>query len=262
VVTHTFNIGGVPFGIRTTSEAVGDWLAETFAEFRSEEDVEPHWGIVVGDGGQGSGKKEFHVLYRSTMALTKTFDIRSLGLTLLSEVESVTFPDRDDAIFLDCAVVTSNGVRGLMPAMLIPYFRSLGRRIDRSAVTFPAEHAVAIHPVSGEVIPVQRSVEIPTGALDALARAVPTAEGDRRVVDRAMRMDVVCSIGVAEEDVRPMSKGATLHRMVSHVLNFPKVKDGGLEGLIRLVERAQCYELRSGRPAEMLESLSISLSQS
>src|SRR6266511_1979539 len=108
VVHRSYDIGGLIFGIRTNSEAVGRWLDDCLGNYRTRKKADPYYSIHVGEQLRPS-MRGYHILYRETLKLARTFDLAGLGRTLLAELESYEFADRDDALYLDAAVVASDG---------------------------------------------------------------------------------------------------------------------------------------------------------
>jgi hypothetical protein len=149
VVSRSYELSRFVVGIRTTSEALGAWLDDCLGRYRTDEEAEPHYSIIV-EGDRG-GVRRYHILYRDTMKISKTFDLAGLGRTLLTELESLAFPERD-AVYADLAVVGSDGALALMPAMTAQYLDTLGRSVHRAGVILPVETKVAIDPNTGGAI--------------------------------------------------------------------------------------------------------------
>jgi hypothetical protein len=83
-------------------------------------------------------------------------------------------------------------------------------------------------------------------------------DGGRRVVREPVSVDVLCSVGVGEL-VTAVSKATALYRLATHVMNLQKVGRASLPGLAKLVERAQCFEIRSAKPPESLEAVLLAM---
>jgi hypothetical protein len=216
-VEGTFELGGAQVGVRTTSERFWGWLETALAPYRSQKTATPAYSIVTGDtSGQGTKAKErYHILYKGTIAISRTTDMQTLVETLRSDLEGYLFEDRDDAIFADMNVVSFGGVNALIPASIAPFIGTLGhRRVDRVGLTLPAETAVAMEPGTGKVVPIQRKVELAAGWRDLLAETFrPNGRDPRAVVNEPTRVDVVVSIGWSDVPLAPVSKGIGLYRL-------------------------------------------------
>jgi hypothetical protein len=157
--------------------------------------------------------------------------------------------------------VTSARITGLvLPSLTAPYLATLGRRVER-VLTLPLGRQVAINPVSGLAVPIRPRLELDPGSMGRLGSVAPVTNGrhDRLVVEAPSEIDVVCSIGLAEEPVRPVSPALTVFRLAQHAVNLPRIGDGAIEGLSRLAERARCYEVRTSNVRDTLSSLLTAL---
>jgi hypothetical protein len=260
-VEGTFEFAGAHVGVRTTSERFWSWLDPTLAAYRSTEKSIPVYSIVTGEdtaaGRTGVAKETYHILYKGTIAIARTRDIRTLVETFRSDLEGYFFEDRDDAIFADMSVVSKGGVSALVPASIVPFIGTLGhRRVDRAGLTFPAETAVAIEPGTGRVIPIERRVQLPEGWMDRLAQTMSLNGRDPRgIVDQPTSIDVVMSIGWGDEPLVPVTKGIALYRLATHVMNLELLGGDAVADLIPVVQEARCYEMASLKPAQMLAAL-------
>src|SRR3990170_3464562 len=126
VVCDWFEIEGYRFGVRTTSDAFGEWVRYGLGEYRVEgpedEDQEPFWSVVVEDGSRGEGRlgKRFHIVYRGSWDVVRTLEVAAAARALLVEVEAIRFPLRDDAIFLEAGLVRSGDLSVLVPHTMVP----------------------------------------------------------------------------------------------------------------------------------------------
>jgi hypothetical protein len=258
-VDGSYDIGGAEIGIRSTSEPFGAWLDSALAQYQSSKLTRPVYSIVIADDSDGKGmaKEQYHILYRSTIAIAKTTDIRSLVRTFRADLEQYLFPDRVDAIFADMNLVSHGGVNALLPSVLIPFIATLGhRRLARAGLFLPAETYVAIEPGTGKVVPIPPRIELAEGSIESLGEVVAMdGEEGRPVVDRPTRIDVVASIGWGDDPVIPVSRGIALHRLAHHVVNLEALGAPGVEGLVPLVEGARCYEVASLKAPEMLTAV-------
>ena len=245
--------------MRSTSREFGQWLDHALDASRSSAKPPPAYSVVIAEppGSDGLAKERHHILYKGTIAIIKTPDIKTLVRTLLSDLEMYLFQDRSDAIFADMNVVSSDGVNALVPGNVVPFIGTLGRRrLGRTGLTLPTETAVAIEGGSGRVVPIKPMVEVTAGAVELLAEVAPADGRDRRmVVEQPLRVDVLVSVGWGSEPVVPMTKGLGLYRLGSHLVNLELLGGEALEGVRPIVESARCYEIASAKPAEMLDAL-------
>jgi hypothetical protein len=259
VVEGSYVFGEAEVGIRTTSREFGRWVDRALDPYRISKEAAPVYSIVIADGAGESGlaKERYHILYRQTVAIARTPDIQALVQTFRADLETFLFPDRDDAIFAEMNVVSLDGVNALIPAVVVPFIGTLGRRrLARTGLTLPADTAVAIEAGSGHVIPVQPQVQLEEGSIDLLAEAVPgNGREQRAVVDRPTKIDVVLSVGWGLEPFVPVSRGIGLHRLGTHVLNIDALGGPAIEGLLPLVEGARCIEMAAAKPPDMLDAL-------
>jgi hypothetical protein len=218
-----------------------------------------HYSIVVEEEApERKGEKPFHILYRGTITLVRTLDLTMLGRMLLSELELSMLDDRDDLIFVEAAPVAANGVNVLVPAILVSYVASLGRRVQRAGLSLPAHAYVAVDPVRGEVVPPPRvlvDVEAALGRLAAIAPAGQVRDA-RLVIDRPWPIEVVCSIGQGDPGtVEPVSRATALHRLANHVVNLKKLQGAALRGLVRLIDEAECRQVSTAGARDIVDAI-------
>jgi hypothetical protein len=257
VVWRSYEIGRMQFGIRTNSEACGEWLDETFSEYRVDEETAPYLSLLVAGDENGQVGKRFHVLYEESRALVRTHDLRLVGEMLLAQFDHVQASERTDKVYIDGGLVRLGDVVGLVPPILPPYLGTLGHRvIERAGLELPVSGFVAVDPESGRVVSPQRALDVPADALDRLTEIHPTNGRERRVtVEEPIDVDVVSFIGLSEEPVRTYSPGRAAHILATRTLNIDPLGGAALEGIARLVEKARCYEIQSSRPKTTLEAL-------
>ncbi len=259
VIERSYEIGGVRFGVRTTSEAFGDWVEYTLAKYRLDAPVDPTYSFLVGDGS-GALRQRTHIYYKNSYAVVRTRDLFTLGKTLLAEVESISFDERADATYGEFALVGADDRIALVPSVLVAYISLLGRRLERSGLILPAEMTVAIDNDSGMVVPVPPHLDVPDDALARLKQIAPgNGAGDRFSVTHPLEPDLVCTIGLGEERLRPVSRARALYCLAPYVRNLSALGAGALDGLALLVEGAECYEVRTATARETLEALSVAL---
>ena len=245
--------------MRSTSQQFGQWLDRALRSYRSEERHHSYYSIVIADAPPKGGlaRERYHVLYKGTIAIIKTPDVRTLVRTFLSELETFLFPDRNDAIYADMNVVSLGEVNALVPDSLVPYIGTLGRRrLGRAGLTLPAEMAAAIEPGQGRVVPIRSMIELTPGAVDLLEEVVPgNGDDPRMVVEQPTRIDVVLSIGQGRDPLASVSKGLGLYRLGSHLMNLELLGGEAIQSVRPMVEGARCYEIAAAGPAEMLDAL-------
>jgi len=202
-------------------------------------------------------KERYHILYKGTIAIAKTTDVRSLVHTFRSDLESYLFDDRNDAIFADMNVVSLGGINALIPGTIVPFIGTLGRRrLVRTGLSLPAETCVALEPGTPLVVPIRPGVELSDGWLEQLAAAVPVDGSDpRAVVEGPTAIHVIVSIGWGDEPVASVSKGLALYRLASHIANLELLGGEAVANLLPLVEQARCFEVAAAKPAAMLDAL-------
>jgi hypothetical protein len=255
----SLELGGSPIGVRTTSAAFWEWLNASLPDYRSSKQATPVYSIVIGDGSGGGGvaKERYHILYKGTIAIARTTDLRSLVRTFLSDLETYLFDDRTDAMFADMNVVSLGSVKALIPGTIVPFIGTLGRRrLQRTGLSLPAETSVALEPGTGRVVPLTPWVQVSEGWIDGLA-SVASADGTdpRAGVEEPTTIDVLASIGWGDEPVAPISRGLALYRLASHVANLEILGGKAVANLVPIVQGARCYELASAKPEAMLDAL-------
>jgi hypothetical protein len=254
-VSRSYEVGGVAFGVRTTSEAFGGWLDDTFAAYRIDEELDAAYAIVVAD--EGKPGKRYHLLYEETLALVRSRSLETVARGLLAQFEKLVLPTRADAIYADMSVLDSNGRRAIVPPLMLPLLESFShRQLERAGLVLPYSTVVAIDPGTGNLMPTPSVLDVPHDPLNGLPTADASEGEPRAIVDRPQQADIVVSFGYIPEPVGPVSKAQALYRVGSHTLNFAQVGAGpGLEGLQKLVERAQCVEIAAHGDKAMVEAL-------
>ena len=256
---HSFKIGDMRFGIRTTSEPFGLWLQETLAPYRVKGRTEPYLSVVVADGPKElTGTKDFHILYANSSSVARTLDLHALARSLFAELEALRFGERDDAIFLDAVVVRADGHAALVPASVAANIGSLGRRVKRAGLSVPDVRRVAVDMDSGLVGPVPRTLDIRDDALDRLSAFVPTnGRRARPERDEPVAVDIICTLGRRGDLlVEPAPRSLTLMRLASMAGNVEKLGRPALEGLRRLVGGARCYAMDWADAPTTLDAIS------
>jgi hypothetical protein len=260
-VNRSYDVNDFVFGVRSNSARAGRWLDECLDGYRISEQAEPYYSILLAEGASPGPVKRFHVLYRESTALTNTLDLSALANTFLLDLEFFLFPEREDALFVEAAFLSVGGRLVLMPSVIPSYLATLGRGLlKRARVLLPMATRVAIDPSSGKLVPIRPRLDIPDGAAERFAVPSPASGRDDRILVQApSHVELVVRLGTADEELTPISRANTAQWLASHTINLPAVGGRALEGIGRLVESARCYELRSGGPRDILDSLSAVL---
>lgn len=201
--------------------------------------------------------KRYHLLYRGTQMILRTFDVATLGQALLDELEFLLLFSRDDAVYLNAAVIRFGEAMVLAPSPLVSYLMDLGGRVRREHIHLPSARSVAVDPETGQVLPLQPMLEIPD---DAVSRLDVGARPETWVrIQVPTTVEVACTY-VLEGDavVQPVSRATALHHFAAAVLNLELLEKRALEGLARLLQLATCYGyigLGATPPAQVLEAL-------
>jgi hypothetical protein len=263
VVDGSYQVGPNLVGIRCTSKKFGDALDRALSAHWATETAHAIFSVVVSGGREDGGRpgKQFHVLYKYASPLLKTLHLPTLVRGLFAELESLTFGQRDDAMFLHAGLVASNGALAIGPGSMASYLTRVGRRVERAGLSLAPSRFTAIDLASGQVIPVPTQLEVPRNALSRLEAVIPADRPDNRhglILDGPRRLDAVFDF-YGDQPLMPMSKALAVSRLARGVVNFPKLGVRALEGLIRLVQGTPCLGLGRPQPREMLDILASGL---
>lgn len=243
VSSDWFEIEGVRFGVRSTSSSFGGWVQHVLGTYRvagPREPADAHlFSLVIEDPESPSGRatRNLHILYRGTFTVVRSLDVSVVARSFLSGIESLTFPSRDDAIYLGVSVIRGAEATVLIPTRLVPAIGVAGRRIQRSIdIRLPAELVVALDVETGHLIPVKGTLDIPRDVLDYLPRStpVPAIEDRRAFIDRELLIDRVLVRGGTLDGqlgLGPAPKGPVLWDLARSIRNLDKV---GRQGVITL----------------------------
>lgn len=254
---RTYELGPAKVGIRTTSPAFGDWLDGVLDDKRVEEGTETHYSVVLPDAVSAE-ERRLNILYKGTMTIARTFDLPMLGKVLLGELESLSFPGRDDAVFVRASTARKDDATVLIPAPLVHHLTRLRRHIERAGISVSPVQSVAVEVESGRLAPIAPRLGVPPDALDRLRRLAPTNGGAdaRMFVERCLDVDAVCWFAEIDAPLlEPMSRALTLHHLAAETVNLSTMGGRAIQGLRRLVERARCYALGGDDARDMLDAL-------
>lgn len=262
VTSDWFEIGGSRFGVRTTSEAFGDWVDYCLSPYRVggplDEDDDPMWAVVVDDEGRSSAVGRcFHILYRGTWDVVRTLDVHGVARAFVTEIASLVHPFRDDAVYLDAAVASTSGGSILVPYVMVPGLARAVRRVQRAGIVPPGTMVVAVDPATGRLTRPDAALDLPADAWAQLADRFPPNGSDQRVfVDDELGVDSVVMWGGPEAvGVWHTSRAETLMRLTGWTRNLPVMGGRGIEGLARLAEGARCYLARWASTNDMIDVL-------
>jgi hypothetical protein len=265
VVHRRYEIGGRTVGIRTTSAPFGGWLDSVLSEYRVDlGDEEDEWDLSIVVPGEDAerGRRRYNVLYGGTKALGRTLDLTELARMTLAQLEIFPMKEREDAIYLGASLLAANGSTILIPSQVTYYLhRRVRRRAERAGVPLPIEPFVAVDPGSGRLIPFRPALRIPG---DALERLPGSSDRDGppgpREGQEQTQVDVVWTVGrTLERILEPMSRGLALRNLAAATVNLDRMGSAALEGLVRLLQRAECFGvIPIGRP-QIVEALADAL---
>jgi hypothetical protein len=254
-VKRSYEVDGLAFGVRTNSEAFAAWLDEALAAYSIPDELPSYYSILVAE--EGKPGRRFHLLYEETGVLARSRNLETIARALISKLELLLLPERDDAIYAEMAVFAANGRRALAPGLLLPLLEAYSyRELERSGIVLPSSTTVAVDPATGTIVPMPPVLELPADALQRLPGVQAEDAEPRVVVDRPLTVDAVVSLGTPVDAVGPISKAAALYRLSSHALNLSTIgNEVGIEGLRRTVEHAHCVEITAEAWRSVLDGL-------
>ena len=234
------------------------WLDRTFRRYRVAGEANPRYSILIAGAKGDTGGKQFNILYKQTSALVRTMDLTTLARALVVEMESLSYRERDDAIFTELGMLTTNGTRALLPGRFTAFLGRLGhRQTERAGVSLPGTMYVAVDPKSGRAVPAPPHLKIPEDSFERLAEIGPTnGSSDRVFVDEPSPVDVVFWVdNLSEVPFHPVGRGYVLSRLWTWTVNAPVIGKTAIEGLTRLVEPTRCYGLQITEARETLQNI-------
>lgn len=259
---HSIRIGPYHVGVRSTSAAVGAWLEEALGAYLTDEEADGNmFSVVVAESSANrpGPAKQYHILYRHTLAVIRSFDLKEIGRSLLGEVAKLRFSERDDLLFAEAGLLWKGDDLALIPGTAPLFVHTVGRRLERAGYRLGDQAWVAIDPETGLITPPDGlipGIEL----LDGLASIAPAAEeaGDRRILQSAVAPQVVCSMSW-DRGVVGTSRAVGAHRLATHVMNFPPLGQRALDGLAHLVRNASCYAVGTRSAKEVLDGFGAAL---
>jgi hypothetical protein len=250
------------FGVRSTSPGFGEWVRYALGGYRvdgpRDADGDPLYALIVEDDASPSGRaaKRLHIFYYGTFGIIRTLDVMAVARSFITEIESLTFPIRDDAVYLEASLIRGQGRTVLIPALMVPDVSSAGRRIRGSIdVALPAHMSIALDPASGHAVPVSRTLDVPADVLEVVGDFVPVGspEDARAVVDRELAIDrVVMIANGGEPGLSPVSRGAVLYELARSIRNLAMVGGDGVTTIARLLAGADVVKARWGTSAQLV----------
>src|SRR5207302_7172183 len=117
VAHRNYRIWTDRFQIRTTSARFAEWLEYALAGYRLRTTASTRYSIVIEDDGHDQrGRHQFHLLYRGARQIVRSLSVGTVARMLMGELEATLFPRRSDALYLQTAMLRSNGHAALLPA--------------------------------------------------------------------------------------------------------------------------------------------------
>jgi hypothetical protein len=261
-VKLSVQVGDRHLGIRSTSPAFGEWAAQTLAGYRTKTQAEDEeFSVVVADPPvDGKRSRQYHILYRGTLAVIKSLCLEEVARALIGEIARTTFTKRDDVIYMEGGLLWRGDAAAIIPGTSISYIHTMGRRVNRARFRLGDQAWLAIDPETGRIV-LPHLLDVEEDAYAALDAIAPAAPPDRRVLVPPVAPSVVC-VMTWDEGVIPISSAAGVHRLATHVFNMPMMQQRGLDGLARLVRDARCYAIGTGAAEDVLarfaEAIAIS----
>lgn len=251
-----FEIDGYRFGVRTTSHRFSEWVRYVLhayaADGPSQPDEDPLFSAIVPDEEDRGPRldKRLLILYEGTADIVRTMDVRAIAQSLLHELEAITFPTRDDALYLEASVTIGEAGVVLIPWVMVPVMNAASRQIARAVdLQLPGTVSIPIDLSTGRLMPVSPTLTVPSDAIDVLGGYVKTrSAADVRALPQEIRdIDRVVVLGGErwEPLLRPAeSRSAALFQLATSVRNAGALKGKALETLRILVSGSELLEIR------------------
>jgi hypothetical protein len=254
VVYKSYDIDGYLIGIRTNSEVCAEWLESVLGRYEvSDEEAEPYFSLWVPEQ-KSQTRKQYYVLYREADDILRVLDPAKLAQRLLSELETFTLRNREDALFLASAVVSRDGVSALVPTVIVPYIRLAGRRVERELV-LPVHAAVGVTP-DGRLFSVPQQLNVPADACEDLAYLLGVeGEADMALDDVPDQVDLVCAFHYdpKQPPLRPLTRAMAVEAVAETAFNLRATSEIALDALAGVVEGARCLLLQDASAKSTFE---------
>ncbi len=258
-VHQKYEIAGLQFWLRTSSESLGDWIAEAFRAHRVaaddhpvyEREEDPLYSVDVADPNSRRPGKGVHALWHGTKAIVRTMDLGTLQRAIIEELARLQYPDRDDAVYLDSMLLASNGNVGLAPSGWLPSLARVRRRADRAGLRLPVSRSVAVDLGSGKIIPPDLGLDIPASILEELP---PTEDGLAAATEPVVISSVMVPWTSTDHMFHQVSPGRGVYELSLTAMNLPLLGTEGLEGIKQLVEGAGVYETIPVQGGDFIEA--------
>ena len=252
VMGDVYRIHDVEVEIRTTSPRFASWMAHSFQAYRSSGEPDARLSVAIGE--EGPEASSIHTLYRGIVPIVRSRHVSTLARGLVDELESFSFPVREDAVFVSATLVEIEGSAVLIPSYLAPYLSRSRRVVEQLGIRMSSGPAVAVD-ARGRVGRAEKALRLPKGATSRMA-GDRTAASELVDVRRRRAVDAVCWFSrAATEPVAPVSRARALYAMASDAVNLQRVGGRAVDVLSRLLEGAECFELRGDTPRSMLLAL-------
>jgi hypothetical protein len=143
----------------------------------------------------------------------------------------------------------------LVPGILVPYLATLGRGLGRAGIRLPLDNTVAVDLHTGQVAPVRPALGL-EDAFEALAQEYSGGEVMNRFEFRQpVDVDVVCSVGLSDELVGPVSRATATYRLASHAQNLKRLGVAGVLAVQRAGAGARTVEIQSRTVRQTADAL-------
>ena len=220
--------------MRTTSPAFARWLDEALTDARTDDEAEPLYSVIVGEGA--AGRRAMHSLYLGCGILARSQELEHIQRALLADMETMHFATRTDAVTVEAGLVSVDGVAALVPSAVVMRLASYGSAMPRRGVTLPDAVRTAIDPETG--------------------MALPLSPGHERSNARPVAIDAVVAFSLFHErPVHPVSRATALHQLAASALNLEIMGSKAIDTLARVVVGSRCLGIHrtgSRRNHEML----------
>ncbi len=261
MVCRWYEIEGFRFGIRSTSAAFSAWLDHVLAVYRSprrgDDDRDATYSVVIEEPEPDGRHRRFHILYLGGWDIVRTLDLRLIAERVLRDVESILYPVRDDAVYLEVGAVDVGGALGIVPSYLVPALNRSKRRGERYGVRVGGGVYSVLELGTGMFVPPTSALDIPNDPLALLPRfmTVPDRVEAEPFTERRP-IDLIFERKFDEErDVWQPSRAEVAQALLTRVRNLHAIDGAALETLAAAVRRAEPFRGWYASTNEMYERL-------